>query len=363
MKLLIAYLCVLSCVAQANPGITLVRECDSNDDIFFFYEDAFNKSITSTELISNNTSPRSPSYLTIQISDPLFIHFAKETEFYPVYAEPGDTIIIRCTYDKDQWFQFDGTKGKLELNFITQLEKQFGFTYPDFSGYLFTNRLNFDYYYNLMHERYVARIEYISQHSSFMSQSFAQLLLNTSYYKYASALLAPYAAVSPELDLKTMPNFYVQRLLDLYDEFISRSQDLKNKYYRFALGSLVKFLNRDRYNNGYAAADLLHTSYTEFSGDNREYLLFFFSPAEEDQSLIKSYLESLAGKPTGIYIDELYRRLDEKEQFFEQGDVLTTTLTDTLFRNTTVASLLENHVGKVLYIDFWLITSRADTIC
>lgn len=331
--------------------------------IYFFYEDAFNKSITSTELISNNTSPRSPSYLTIQISDPLFIHFAKETEFYPVYAEPGDTIIIRCTYDKDQWFQFDGTKGKLELNFITQLEKQFGFTYPDFSGYLFTNRLNFDYYYNLMHERYVARIEYISQHSSFMSQSFAQLLLNTSYYKYASALLAPYAAVSPELDLKTMPNFYVQRLLDLYDEFISRSQDLKNKYYRFALGSLVKFLNRDRYNNGYAAADLLHTSYTEFSGDNREYLLFFFSPAEEDQSLIKSYLESLAGKPTGIYIDELYRRLDEKEQFFEQEDVLTSTLTDTLFRNTTVASLLENHVGKVLYIDFWLITSRADTIC
>lgn len=206
----------------------------------------------------------------------MFIHFAKETEFYPVYAEPGDTIIIRCTYDKDQWFQFDGTKGKVELNFITQFEKQFGFTYPDFSGYLFTNRLNFDYYYNLMHEKYVARIEYISQHSS---------------------------------------------------------------------------------------PDVLHTSYTEFSGDNREYLLFFFSPAEEDQSLIKSYLESLAGKPTGIYIDELYRRLDEKEQFFEQEDVLTSTLTDTLFRNTTVASLLENHVGKVLYIDFWLITSRADTIC
>lgn len=352
MKRLIASLYVISYVAQANPGITLITECDSNDNVFFFYEDAFNTGITSAEIILSNTPRTSPSYLTIPTSEPLFIHFAKETEFYPVYAEPGDTIVIRCTYDKDQWFHFDGTKGeRSELHHAAR--KAIWIHIPGFQRLPFTNRLNFDYYYNLMNEKYVARKEYIAQHSHFMRPGFTELLLNTSYYKYASALLAPYASVSPELDLKKMPDFYVQRLLDLYNEFISRPQDLENKYYRFALGSFVKFLNRDRYDNGYSAADLLHSSYTEFNGDNRAYLLYFFTPEEENESLIRAYLEKLNGTQTSKYIEELKRRLDEKQQFFKQEGVLATALTDTLFQKNTVASLLRNYSGKVLYIDFW----------
>jgi thiol-disulfide isomerase/thioredoxin len=337
----------------APQTITLLVESSRNDAVFAYYEDEFQDS---HELFFRRDSA-SQLYLPLTLKSKygLWLRFTKGMAQYPVYVQPGDTLHIKSVATGQVKYTFAGKKPG-DFNFYTLLDQQaYGLGFIDIMG-VEINDFKFRQRTKMLNYLYTERLQFLDRvkDSLAITPSFSNYVTNHITSVYLTALLTPYyaPAFKPALSqtyLDTLAAFHQG------DFFKQDSLVFSSPHYQRSIGFYNRFLSRQFLKTPQENNSLYQHALEKFSGQVRNFALFFFLKEKIKQGLDMApylarfrkdctyqpyirYLDSLASRPASLTSDSVLLH----------NPLLTAT-----GEATTWDSILKQNKGKVIYVDLW----------
>jgi thiol-disulfide isomerase/thioredoxin len=348
-------LCASTCLGkQKTNTIVLQITPKPKGTVFFYYHDEFKDS--KSYVVKYHPDSVAIQTVVIQSTRPLMFRFTRNIQQYPVYARPGDTIQVKSNGYEQNGYTF-ASKRQGELNFFKYLEeKQCGIGIPDTYGLDMTTNLE------LKSTRFKALYE---QRLTLLNRAADSLHFSPAFYKFAQneirnqymyAMLQPFAlnavdsAQIPADYVNTVRSFYTQRWLEQGEQLYS------SLFYANVLGYYNRFLSWQTSSSASEFSVRYQSSLQHFDGIERNFMLFSLvrnnidkGHADFEQYLAR-FKKDCTFAPYLQYIDNVATRYN-KLTF--QADVISTKLTNAAGKELTWEQILQQHKGKVIYVDFW----------
>lgn len=332
------------CFSQDVNGVVIT----GHDNYFFSYTNEFGDLENSLERKKNETAGFGTT-VHIETEHPLILRFSKDFSLFPIWVQPGDTIYVSYTNND---IEFTGNRNRGELNVLKQIENLFGFSFPPWGGMIFTEKLDFNYYYHLQNSQYRNALNYLSVDSAMhgFSRQFCKSLTDYLRYRYYVGLLAPYTS---SIDKKSIPVNYLTKLDFLVDE-INKDSLLHNTFYRYFLDSYVLFQCRDSLiKNIDLKVQVIQKS---LRGYCRDYIMMevLKSNINKNQALADTLVSDFLSYAENEKYKNHIRDLIGRRNYLNSPEFLASVeLMNLSGGSVSLAEIIGRNKGNFIYIDFW----------
>lgn len=336
-----------------SETITLLAESSQQDNVFAYYEDEF-QDIRHISFQRDSTTGRYYPVI-IKSNYGLWLRFSKGMAQYPVYVQPGDTLIIKSWARGLVNYKFFGKKPG-EFNFYTLLDqKAFGLGFTDIMG-VEINDFKFRQRTRMLNYLYNERLNFLDQtkDSLALTQGFCNYFTNHITSVYLSGLLTPYW--NPNFKLK-ISLAYLDTLAAFQETNFFQKDTLvfSSEHYRRSISHYNRYLSRQALHTPQETETLYQSAKANFSGNVRDFALFSLLKEKISEDVdVEPYLirfrQDCTYKPYVRYLDSLAYR---PKKLTTDHLLLTNSLITDKDVTTNWGNILEKNKGKVIYIDLW----------
>lgn len=325
----------------------------TNFKSFGFY---FNNDYLINQLSVNFFDSTGNSYV-IPAKKPLLITFTKGNwTSHPAIMHPGETYTV--TYEDGEYI-ISNFSNNSNLSAIYDIEKNFGFTFPDFAGLQISKSTNLNYVYQQHNDKFKERIDFFNQYKKTvkLTPHDDQYIVSSLQFKYLTAILFPYfnRANTTEFPFSQIPEEYAKKIENEISEYTFHDSLLYIDMYRLFLWNYSRFLARESLGTELEFSTIFEIATSRFEGETKAFVSSMIIKKYENTypvnfpEKLNYFLEDI---PDGYYKNLVTKSsiINATKIFEKFGNEV---LQDSSYKNISLQEILHQAKGKLVYLDFW----------